>query len=296
LGELLGGELSELVCAATPRELADLDARERLSVAMRRVALRDHSVEARWRQICAAAGIEVPSRPMVSVILATRREEWLEHGLSQVSRQSYEPRELVVCLHGDGFSEGVEERIRAAVGGRLKVVRVDEELTLGDVLNAGVEASEGELVTKMDDDDYYNVDHLWDLVLACEYSGADLVGKAAEFVYLEDIDVTIRQLTHDVDTRLAGGGMMMRKGPLVELGGWPPRTRGEDLAIIRTYAGHHKGIHRIPPLGYILNRHGRGHTWRPAVDYFLFRSERTWRGLCFDQTAIEPPEADVRPG
>jgi hypothetical protein len=147
----------------------------------------------------------------------------------------------------------------------------------------------------MDDDDYYNRDHLWDLVLACEYSGADLVGKAAEFVYLEEIDVTVRQITHDVDTRLAGGGMMMRKRPLVELGGWSKRTRAEDLALIRMYDSEGRKIHRIPPLGYILNRHGRGHTWRPAVDYFLFRSERTWRGLRFDVTAIEPVERDLRP-
>ena len=65
----------------------------------------------------------------------------------------------------------------------------------------------------MDDDDYYSIEHLWDLVLALEYSGADLVGKAAEFVYLEEIDVTLRQISQDVDTRMAGGGMMARQGP-----------------------------------------------------------------------------------
>ena len=81
------------------------------------------------------------------------------------------------------------------------MIRVDGELTLGDALNAGVEASRGELVTKMDDDDYYSTEHLWDLVLALEYSGADLVGKAAEFVYLEEIDVTVRQISPGRRTR-----------------------------------------------------------------------------------------------
>jgi hypothetical protein len=145
----------------------------------------------------------------------------------------------------------------------------------------------GELVSKMDDDDYYNTDHLWDLALALDYSGADLAGKAAEFVYLEEIDVTVRQISHDVETRLAGGGMMMRRAPLVEEGGWPQRTRAEDLALIRRYEGDDRPIHRIPPHGYILNRHGRDHTWRPAVDYFLFRSEQQWRGLRFDATGID---------
>jgi len=297
LRELLGQELASLLEEVGPRDLADLDRRERLSVALRRLALQEHSIDACWRRICGSAGIAVPARPLVSVIMPTRREEWLEHGLSQIARQTYEPRELILSLHGDAFSPDIEERLRAQIAGPVKFVRVDGDLTLGDALNAGVEVAEGALVTKMDDDDYYNVDHLWDLALACEYSGADLVGKAAEFVYLEQIDVTVRQISHDVDTRLAGGGLMALRESLVAVGGWPQRTRGEDLALIRRVAGEGRKIHRIPPLGYILNRHGRDHTWGPRVDYFLFRSQHQWRGLRFDVTAIEPaPKPDVPEG
>jgi Glycosyl transferase family 2 len=303
LAAMLGSELAELLEPLRPRDLADLDRRERASVALRRAALREHSASARWRQIAAAAGLELPARPKVSVILSTRRESWLEHGIAQVARQTYEPRELVVCLHGDEFAPGTSERIRSLYGGDCKVIRVDGELTLGDALNAGVEASAGELVTKMDDDDYYSTEHLWDLVLALEYSGADLVGKAAEFVYLEEIDVTVRQISHDVDTRMAGGGMMAVKGPLQAIGGWPQRSRAEDLYLIRRFTAAGRPIRRIPPHGYILNRHGVDHTWRPQVDYFLFRSERQWRGLGFGVTAIDaptdpytriPPESEVR--
>jgi hypothetical protein len=290
LAELLGPELAERLAPIGARELADLDARERLSVALRRVALRDHSTEARWRQLCEGAGIALPERPLVSVVFATRREEWLEHGLAQVARQSYRPRELVVCLHGDAFSAEAEARVRKL--GADKVVRVEAELTLGDALNAGVAVAEGELVTKMDDDDYYSVDHLWDLVLALEYSGADLVGKGAEFVYLEDVDLTIRRFMGDAESdhpRLAGGGMMARREPLEGIGGWPSRTRGEDTWIVKNFKRAGRATYRTHGFGYILNRHFRGHTWNPAVDYFLVQSQREWRGLRFDQTAIEPP-------
>jgi len=289
LAELLGPELTALLLPLRARDLADLDLRERASVALRRAALREHSATARWRQIAAELGIEVPGPPMVSVVLSTRRESWLEHGIAQVARQNYEPRELVVCLHGDEFAPGTSDRVRSLYPGRCQVIRVDGELTLGDALNAGVETANGELVTKMDDDDYYSTEHLWDLVLALEYSGADLVGKAAEFVYLEEIDVTLRQISQDVDTRMAGGGMMAVRGPLQEVGGWPQRSRGEDLHLIRRFTGAGRPIRRIPPHGYILNRHGIDHTWRPQVDYFLFRSDRQWRGLGFDVTAIDRP-------
>jgi GT2 family glycosyltransferase len=223
----------------------------------------------------------------VSVIFSTRRQQWLSFGLAQVARQNYQPRELVVCLHGEEFSPDVEERLRAEVEGPLRIVHVAGELTLGDALNAGVEVASGAYVTKMDDDDYYSTDHLDDLVLALQYSGAELCGKAAEFVYLEEIDVTVRQLTRDVETRLAGGGMMFRRDVLRELGGWPSLSRAEDLAIVRRFEENGRRIHRTSPHGYILNRHGRDHTWRPYVDYFLFRSGRQWRGLRFDQTGID---------
>jgi Glycosyl transferase family 2 len=291
LAELLGEELTALLRPLRARDLADLDLRERASVALRRAALREHSAVARWRQIAAALGIEVPGRPMVSVILSTRRESWLEHGIAQVARQNYEPRELVVCLHGDEFAAGTSERVRSLYPGECQVIRVDGELTLGDALNAGVETANGELVTKMDDDDYYSTEHLWDLVLALEYSGADLVGKGAEFVYLQWIDLTMRRFMGDSESdhpRLAGGAMMARKAPLQEIGGWPSRSRGEDTWIVRNFKKAGRGTYRTHGFGYILNRHGQGHTWNTYVDYFLIQSQREWRGLRFDETAIEP--------
>ncbi len=290
LAELLGSELAELLEPLRARDMADLDQRERTSVALRRAALREHSAQARWRQIAAAAGIELPGRPMVSVILSTRRESWLEHGIAQVARQVYEPLELVVCLHGDEFAPGTTERIRSLYEGELQVIRVDGELTLGDALNAGVETSNGELVTKMDDDDYYSTEHLWDLVLALEYSGADLVGKGAEFVYLQWVDLTMRRFKGDAESdhpRLAGGAMMARKGPLLEIGGWPSRSRGEDTWIVKNFKAAGRDTFRTHGYGYILNRHGQGHTWNTYVDYFLIQSQREWRGLRFVESAVD---------
>ena len=289
LAELLGAELAGLLDGVRARDLADLDLRERTSVALRRAALRAHSSEARWRQVCDALGISLPGRPMVSVVLATRRESWLEHGIAQVTRQTYEPRELVVCLHGDEFAPGTSDRVRSLYPGECQVIRVDGELTLGDALNAGVEASKGELVTKMDDDDYYSTEHLWDLVLALEYSGADLTGKGAEFVYLQWIDLTMRRFMGDGESdhpRLAGGAMMARKAPLQAIGGWPQRSRGEDTWIVRNFKSAGSRVYRTHGFGYILNRHGQGHTWNTYVDYFLIQSQREWRGLRFDQSEV----------
>ena len=59
---------------------------------------------------------------------------------------------------------------------------------LGAVLAAATAAAAGPLLAKMDDDDVYGAEHLWDLVLAHEYSGAALVGKFPATVYLARSD------------------------------------------------------------------------------------------------------------
>ena len=116
--------------------------------------------------------------------------------------------------------------------GPLTVVGVSSERSLGDALNAGVDAASGEVVTKMDDDDWYGSDHLWDLMLALDYSGAELVAKGAEFVYMEELDITIRRFTGRSEganvTTVAGGTLTISKHNLEAVGGLAPGPRAVD--------------------------------------------------------------------
>lgn len=81
----------------------------------------------------------------------------------------------------------------------------------------------GTLLTKMDDD-VYEVDHLWDLVLAREYSGVQLVGKRLEFVYLAASDRTLRWFNGGGEryqtSALAGGTLLIARDGLDRCGGW----------------------------------------------------------------------------
>ena len=145
-----------------------------------------------WRQVEVAApgAFEPPLLPLVSVLLVTRRPALLAHALAGLARQTYPRVELVLGLHGDGFT-GVDWCL-ADLSMPATVVRVDSAQPLGAVLNSAVAASGGTFLTKMDDDDAYGCEHLWDLVLAHEYSQAHLVEKTPEFVYLAASDMTVR--------------------------------------------------------------------------------------------------------
>ena len=185
----LGAELFELMTREA-RGL-DMDAREALSVRMRRAALREHSLASRARQAAEQVLADPPRPPLVSVLLPTRRPELLERALAAVRRQTYPRLELVLGLHGEGFGEVAPDA--AGPSAPVTALRLDAALPLGSVLNAATQAARGTLLAKMDDDDLYGPDHIWDLVLAHEYSQAPLVGKGADFVYLAASDRTIRR-------------------------------------------------------------------------------------------------------
>ena len=147
----------------------------------------------------------------------------------------------MLALHGDGFGTDTDiAAITEDLQFGVQIVRVEEDKPLGAVLNAAVTASSGTLLTKFDDDDYYGSDHIWDLLLAREYSGATLVAKAPEYVYLSRIDSTVRvskMRERFVPRPMAAGGVLMiSRQDLDDAGGWQRVPRRVDTALARDVA------------------------------------------------------------
>ena len=266
LRALLGGELHRLMTAdAAP---LDAGARELHSIRMRRAALRNHSSWAR----------DTANLPPVSILLATRRPALLPRALAAVAGQSYPRLELVLALHGNESAFATVERLVAELPLAGTVVRAPSSASLGAALNASVEASGGELLTKMDDDDRYGADHVWDLVLARAYSRAQLVGKGAEFVYLAASHRTVyaeRWRPESYGSRgLAGGTLLISRRDLQRVGGWRNARRGVDQALIDAVLRTGGGVYRTHGAGFALVRHGDRHTWAVSDDWFLARADR----------------------
>lgn len=270
---LLGERLFALL--TDPRiETAPEAEREALSVEMRREALRTHSLRARARQVCETASVNVEPLPRVSVLLATRRPDRVADAVASVAAQTYPRIELVLAAHGDGFDRARLEALAAGSGPDACVLAVPAGRVLGEVLNEALDHSRGELVTKFDDDDYYGPEHVWDLVLAHEYSGATLVGKAAEYVYLEGADRTLRRFRGGAERfgsqlTLAGGAMIIARRDIDEVVGWRPVPSGVDRALMDDVVAGGGRLYRTHGRGYLLVRHAGGHTWEVDDEYFL---------------------------
>ena len=153
-------------------------------------------------------------------------------------------------------------------------------------------------MTKFDDDDSYGTEHVWDLVLARHYSGATLVGKGAEFVFLETLGVTVRRPSGVPESNgemVAGGTMLIAKGDLESIGGWRPVPRSVDYGVIERLRRDGAMIYRTHPLGYIYHRRESGHTWDPGQQYFLDTAFARWPGIPTEAFA-DPAAAPVRSG
>ena len=270
LRALLGGELWRLMTAGAAG--LDAGARELRSIGMRRAALRSHST---WALAA--------NPPPVSVLLATRRPALLPQALAAVARQRYPRLELVLALHGNESALPAVRRRVAGLPLPATVVPVPGSASLGAALNAAAAAAGGELLTKMDDDDRYGADHVWDLVLARAYSQAELVGKGAEFVYLAASHRTVCDAASwrpEVygSRGLAGGALLISRSDLQRVGGWRDLRRGVDQALIDATLRCGGGVYRTHGAGFALVRHGDRHTWRVGDEWFLAKADRVIPG------------------
>ncbi|MEV1203197.1 glycosyltransferase [Microbispora rosea] len=291
----LGPALAAALAAVTGEALASDLRREELSIRLRRAALREHGAAARWRGLALSAGLPVPPDPRVSILLCTRRPEMVPFAVEQMERQRGVSAELIVGLHGFTAREAAIPRTRLPI----TVIEAPAATPFGEVLNRMAAAASGSYLAKVDDDDWYGPDHLADLLLARRYSGADLVGSAAEFVYLEPLDVTIRRCigTERFVPLVAGGTMLVTRAAFEAAGGFRPLARTVDGQLLQAVEAVGGRIYRTHGLGYVLRRRSAyGHTWRQPVQSFLASYQEQWRGLVFNELMEDGARwcADVR--
>lgn len=221
--------------------------------------------------------------PTVSVLLATHRPERLEHALSMISRQTYPYVQVIIAVHGDEPTTVDVRSLLEGWGGHWALIGVPSDRNLGQVLQEATDRAEGDLLTKMDDDDHYAPEHIWDLVLARMYSGAQVVGKALDYIHLAGQNLTVFRPTYRAEKYadfVAGGTMLISRGDLAEVGGWRPIPKSVDRALLDRVLAHGGLVYRAHGLGYVYVRHGAdANTSLVRDEHFLTKTVTTHPGL-----------------
>lgn len=236
--------------------------------------------------------------PTVSVIVATHRPDRLLHALSMVTRQTYPHLQLILAMHGDESLTPDALALLENWGGKWSAIAVSSERNLGQVLQEATARADGDLITKMDDDDYYAPEHVWDLVLARMYSGAQVVGKALDYIFLEGEDVTVFRPTYRAEKYadfVAGGTIMISQGDLADVGGWRPIPKSVDRALLDRVLDHGGLVYRTHGVGYVYVRHSTtSNTSRVRDEHFLTKTTATHKGLLSHEELGTPSSAHTR--
>lgn len=229
--------------------------------------------------------------PTVSVVLSTVRPEDLTSILSQIKLQTLKNFELAIGLHG--FQLNTKHKLLISELNKRKVKVIVEKyvksVTLGFILTDLAHKTSGDYVSKMDDDDYYGPEHLRDLVDAIIEKGADAVGRAMNYVYLEPLDLTVRRFgvqgTQAVEiwSDWVCGGTILVSRTAGESAGWFGNgTTAVDRYILGHITENGGKIWRTFGAGYIYKRGFTFHTYVTNYSKYLKNANQQVVGLWQD--------------
>ncbi|MFC7457048.1 glycosyltransferase [Brachybacterium sp. GCM10030267] len=220
--------------------------------------------------------------PTVSIMAATNRPEQLEHLVSQVAGQAGVERQLLLVTHGFASPAATAERTRELGVENVVVLEAPGSWSLGACLNAAIERAEGEVVAKMDDDDLYGQFYLHDLLRAREFSGADVVGKHAHYMYLAGTDATLLRfpwMEHRFTDRVMGptvtaGRDVFVTHPFADV------SRGEDTGFLEAVVAAGGRVYSADRFNFTQMRHGEvgGHAWSASDRELLATGDVAWFG------------------
>lgn len=186
---------------------------------------------------------------LVSVIIATyRREESLEKAIESVCSQTYRDVEIVIVDDNDDvqWNHKVEAIVeKGALNSPFKIVYLQNHPNKGSAIsrNLGIDASSGDYITFLDDDDYYLPDKV-------ETQIDDIVSNKADYsltdldLYYDDGSLCERKrrlyLTNQTNLlichlkyHLTGTDtMMFRKSYIKQIGGFEPIDVGDEYYLM----------------------------------------------------------------
>lgn len=273
---LLSPELAESITAALPSADADPLEWDLRSVVQRRAAMRGHDIG-----LAPTPARSTTALPTVTALVVSRRPHFVPRVIDYLVAQTYPRLDVVLAMHGVDLDPETRSRL-TSLPLPVEVLDVPADVSFGEALAEATLQARGSMVAKIDDDDQYGPEHIWDLVLARRYSGATVVGKPPDFTYLAAEDVTVRRkwMNENFTDVVTGGTILISRADLEAVGGWRPVRRSVDRGLLDRVLKAGGLIYRTHGFGFAYTRHNEGHTWDPGTaDWFRQNVTRTWQGL-----------------
>jgi len=182
------------------------------------------------------------------------RKRFLAQAVKYYQRQTYHDRELVIV------DDDPEESFSPPAG--VRYIKIKEPMSIGLKMNIAIEAAEGPIIQRFDDDDWVHPTFVEQMVgLMSKWDLKTTVGSVGSFVVLS---VRSWKLAFSGNGWFLGGCMcfakeLWRKAPFRDL------TVHEDSQFLKDHAAVARPKLTDPEL-YIVVRHGHGHLWQRFLD------------------------------
>ncbi|WP_342744858.1 glycosyltransferase family protein [Isoptericola jiangsuensis] len=230
---------------------------------------REHSYGARVQQVLHDVGLAdslTPARPTVTALVSSNRPHQLRHVLATIGAQEGVEVQLALLTHGFDVVDEAELRLEAKRAGvdDLLLLTAGTDVPLGACLNRLLEAADGDVVAKIDDDDLYGASYLSDQLYALDYSGVDVVGKQAHYMYLEAHDATLLRFAEREHrfTDFVMGPTIVARRDVASAVRFGETSRGEDTAFLRGVVDAGARIYSADRFNFVQVRSGASrHTW-----------------------------------
>ena len=214
----------------------------------------------------------------ISVICSTNRINNYSIILENYNRQKYNNKELIIIFNLD-MNNNIQNIINNNKNSNIIIKQIDEKETLGYCLNKAINLSNGNIISKFDDDDYYGENYLIDMNYSMIISNADLVGKCAHIVYaLETKELWIKfykinyeNYTYQVNkwNFICGASLFFKKS-LFEKCKFKESNTGEDSDFIEQVKNNNFTIYASDFFNYCYIRNKpENHTFKSDLNTFL---------------------------
>lgn len=249
----------------------------------------EHTYQHRVTQILETLEIPdvVATRPKVSAIVSTNRPHRVTKVIETVaSMNGVGGLKVELCLLAHGFKITTEDRETAEKLGLLDAKFIEEPstTTLGGCYNKLINQSTGDVLAKIDDDDFYGENYLSDQVYALSYSGADVVGKQAHFTWFAGSNctsLTSKEREHKQTQFIAGPTIVARR-KVMESVPFRELTCGEDTQFLKDVIDSGGTIYSSDRYNFVRVRGGHDHTWALSDWELLSKSDVITYGIPTD--------------
>lgn len=216
-------------------------------------------------------------KPLVSIIMASMREHYIDRIITNIKRQNYNNIEFIIVTQSftnEGLKTLRKELAKLNNLRAYKIVENNSDDTLGERQNQAASFAKGEYLAKFDDDDFYFDNYLSDTIGAFSLGNYDLVGKAEFFIYLEALNQTVlirdgKAANREMDF-VSGATFVIRKEKFDELGGFVSVNQSEDSNLLKRLKESGGKIYSSDPFNFIVFRSANvtDHTWQQKAEAF----------------------------